>query len=106
MHLDTILSMAADFYAALFIADIITPKILSAREVVWSHAKLRVTADMSLALMAPFSFEDLHDAVCGLHLNTCLNDNGLTSEFFLEHWDVLHVHFESYSNVQKEEMPH
>ncbi|KAI5061726.1 hypothetical protein GOP47_0024231 [Adiantum capillus-veneris] len=91
-HPNTVLSMATDFYEALFTADVITRATLDACKVVWSHTRFRVTVDMSLALMTPFSFDDLQVVVGGLDPSSCLGDDGLTREFFLEHWDVLHVH--------------
>ena len=63
-----------------------------ALEVIWSRLSLHVTTNMCIALMAPFSFGDLQDAICGLEPASCLGENGLLKGFCLEHWDGLHVH--------------
>ena len=66
--------------------------MLSAREDIWSHLRVLVTFDMNLALMASFFFQDLQNDVCSLDAATCSGDDGLTRDFFLVHWDVMHVH--------------
>lgn len=42
--------------------------------------------------MAPFSFEDSEDDISALDYSTYPREDGLMREFFLEHWDILHIH--------------
>ena len=37
----------------------------------------------------PFSKQEMHDAVRGLDGASCLGDDGLTRQFFLQHWDLI-----------------
>ncbi|MCO5551279.1 hypothetical protein L7F22_004778 [Adiantum nelumboides] len=56
-----------------------------------SFTHSRVTEDMCYHLMAPFTMEELHDAVHMLAPSSCPGDDGLTRGFFVTHWELMHV---------------
>ena len=60
------------------------------REEVWSHVPLVVTSDMSASLLRPFTDIELRAAVAALDASSCPGDDGLTRQFFLEYWELLH----------------
>ena len=87
---DEVLGLAADYFEELFTPDALTPDIAHARDEVWSHVSVVVTPDMSASLMLPFTDIELRDAVGALDASSCLGDDGLTCQFFLEYWEILH----------------
>ena len=87
---DEVLGLAADYFEELFTPDAITPDIAHARDEVWSHVSSVVTPDMSASLMLPFTDIELRDAVGSLDASSCPGDDGLTRQFFLEYWEILH----------------
>ncbi|MCO5591259.1 hypothetical protein L7F22_045240 [Adiantum nelumboides] len=88
---DQVLGIATDFYEDLFTVEIVTVEILKVREQIWSATHSRVTDDMRYQLMAPFTIDELHDAVHSLAPSPCPGDGGLTRGFFVTHWDILHM---------------
>ncbi|MCO5600627.1 hypothetical protein L7F22_054742 [Adiantum nelumboides] len=88
---DQVLEISSAFYEDLFTADPATAEIIDAREQIWSSTHTRVTEDMCYHLMAPFTVEELHDAVHSLAPSSCPGDDGLTRGFFITHWDLMHV---------------
>ncbi|MCO5584856.1 hypothetical protein L7F22_038788 [Adiantum nelumboides] len=85
-----VLGIASDFYEDLFTADPITVQILDAREQIWSFTQSRVTDDMCCHLLAPFTVDELRDAVHSLAPASCPGDDGLTRGFFVTHWEIMH----------------
>ncbi|MCO5567476.1 hypothetical protein L7F22_021168 [Adiantum nelumboides] len=76
--LDQVLEISSAFYEDLFTVDPVIVEILDAREHIWSFTHSRVTKDMCYHLMAPFTVEELHDAVHSLTPSSCSGDDGLT----------------------------
>lgn len=87
---DEVLSLASNYFEALFVPEVLTPEIRDARADVWSHVPTDVTLDMQRSLLTPFSAQELRVAVSSLDASSCPGDNGLTRQFFLEFWDLLH----------------
>ncbi|MCO5550408.1 hypothetical protein L7F22_003892 [Adiantum nelumboides] len=79
---DQVLAIAIDFYEDLFTAESLTDEILEARLQIWSSIHGRVTNDMRFHLMAPFTIEELRDAVHSLAPSSCPGDDGLNRGFF------------------------
>ena len=48
-----------------------------------------VSEDLQRSLLMPFSIQEMHDAVRGLDGASCPGDDGLTRQFFLQHWDLV-----------------
>ncbi|MCO5549062.1 hypothetical protein L7F22_002528 [Adiantum nelumboides] len=88
---DQVLEISSAFYEELFTADPVTVEILDAREQIWFFTHSKVTEDMCYHLMAPFTVEELHDAVHMLAPSSCPGDDGLTRGFFVTHWELMHV---------------
>ncbi|MCO5553455.1 hypothetical protein L7F22_006976 [Adiantum nelumboides] len=88
---DRVLDIASAFYEDLFTTDPVTVEIVDARQQIWSATHSRVTDEMCYHLMAPFTLDELHDAVHSLAPSSCPGDDGLTRGFFLTHWELMHV---------------
>ncbi|MCO5550170.1 hypothetical protein L7F22_032705 [Adiantum nelumboides] len=88
---DQVLAVATEFYEDLFTAESLTDEILDAREQIWSTIHGRVTDDMRFHLMAPFTIDELRDAVHNLAPSSCPGDDGLSRGFFVTHWEILHI---------------
>ncbi|MCO5607951.1 hypothetical protein L7F22_062153 [Adiantum nelumboides] len=59
------------------------------RDEVWSFVCPVVSGDMQTAIMQPFSLQEVTNAVHGLDGASCLGDDGLTCQFFLQYWDLV-----------------
>ena len=86
---DEVLEIAFSFYESLFMADALTPEVITARDEVWSFVRPVVSEDLQRSLLMPFSIQEIHDAVRCLDGASCLGDDGLTRQFFLQHWDLI-----------------
>ncbi|MCO5573424.1 hypothetical protein L7F22_027195 [Adiantum nelumboides] len=95
---DEVLDIASTFYEDLFAADPVIVEILDAREQIWLVTHNRVMDEMCYHLMAPFTVDELHDAVHSLSPSSCPGDDGLTKGFFLTHWEIMHVRLRWYGS--------
>ena len=86
---DTVLAIASSYYEELFRAEPVTPEILNARDRVWRHTRHSVTQQMRDGLIAPFTMQELRDAVDSIDPSSCPGDDGLTRDFFQTYWDSL-----------------
>ena len=48
-----------------------------------------VLEDLQRSLLMPLYIQEMHDAVRGLDGASCPGDDGLTRQFFLQHWDLI-----------------
>lgn len=90
-HPDTVLSLASEYYASLFSADIASDDIRLARDEVLSHVRHVVTPAMCQELLSPFSLTELQDAIAALDVASCPGDDGLTRDFFQTFWDDIQL---------------
>ncbi|MCO5589254.1 hypothetical protein L7F22_043220 [Adiantum nelumboides] len=81
--LNEILEMALVYYETLFTSNPLIRDVHDARDEVWSFVRPVVSEDMQIAIMRPFSLQELTDAVHGLDGTFCLGDDGLTCQFFM-----------------------
>lgn len=80
-HTDEVLSLAIDYFVALFMRDACSSEIVAAREEVWSHMRLVVMADMAATLMCLFTDTELHAAAAVLNASSCPRDDGIANSF-------------------------
>ena len=81
--------IASQFYRELLTEDTLSPTSLESRQRVLSHVRRSVTEDMRLRLLAPFTSNELQDALRALARDSCLGEDGLLPSFFLRHWELL-----------------
>ncbi|MCO5596801.1 hypothetical protein L7F22_050871 [Adiantum nelumboides] len=67
----------------------LTRDVHDARDEVWSFVRPVVSEDMQIAIMLPFSLQEVTDAVHGLVGVSCPGDDGLTRRFFMQYWDLI-----------------
>ncbi|MCO5605166.1 hypothetical protein L7F22_059346 [Adiantum nelumboides] len=61
----------------------------SSQDEVWSFVRPVVSGDMQIAIMRPFSLQEVTNAVHGLDGASCPGDDGLTRQFFVQYWDLI-----------------
>ncbi|MCO5604295.1 hypothetical protein L7F22_058460 [Adiantum nelumboides] len=86
---DEILEMALLYYETLFTMDPLTLDVHDARDEIWSFVCPMVSKDMNIAIMCPFSLQEVRDAVHGLDGASCPGDDGLILLCFKQYWDLI-----------------
>lgn len=81
---DQIEAMASEFYASLF-----TAQVDSAPEEILPHVPVRVTAGMNEVLEAPYTAQEVENALFMMGANKAPGPDGFTAGFFQTHWDLV-----------------
>lgn len=81
--------LATRFYGQLLLEEPPTVSMAENRCKILSHVRRTTTHAMRVQLLAPFFKDELLDAVRTLARDSCLGVDGLSTAFFLRHWEML-----------------
>ena len=103
-----ILDFATDFYRRLYSAKVELHDTRESRDQVLAHFPRLVTPEMRLCLDAPFSCEELAEALRELSTRKCTCGDGLSPAFYRHFWEVVGGHLtEAFAAIWSGgEMPH
>ncbi len=86
---DEMRELATQFYRELLSQDPPSPTMEGNRQLVLSYVRRTVTEGMCSQLLAPFTEQELLEALRALAKGSCPGVDGLAPAFFLMHWETL-----------------
>ncbi len=81
--------VATDFFQDLLSSKALSSEVLECRQRIWDKVHPKVTSTMRQSLDAPIQEEELAEAIRTLPHTSCPGEDGLSSAFFQEYWELL-----------------